>query len=202
MKRSTDQNFLYRARAAWWEDGIPETLSGIGLLLLSGVGLLRAQAPPSRFTWLNVVWILLLFSLILGMKRLILQAKARWSWPRTGYSRPRRWVDLPTVLLILAATSGMFLAVSIGSPPAVGTGMGSFVLFLMVSLYRYARLPRFLWIGLLGGGVAFVLGLQGLPVEWMVHLVLGILGLLFLGSGIPRLYRTLSRPAEREQSHG
>ncbi len=187
------EHTLYRARAAWWEDGIPETLSGLGLVILGLVGWATWSQPSPSPGW-TLLWFGLLIGLSVGMKPLMLRAKSRWSWNRTGYSRPRRELDLTAVFLLLAAMAGVVLAVQASSPLVQGTGLAVFVGCLMGSLYRYARVPRFLVYGLVGGVLALGLGMRGYPGAVSVHLTLMVLGGLFLLSGLPRWWRLRHLP--------
>ncbi len=104
---------LYQARAAWWEDGIPETLSGFSLIILGSLGWAwsHMKGTPTG-SLLQILWALVLLGSILLLKPLILHLKARWSWNRIGYSRPRRELDLPAVLMVLGAMGGVVVAVS------------------------------------------------------------------------------------------
>ncbi len=191
---------LYEARAAWWEDGIPETLSGLTLIILGSLGWAwsHMEGTPTG-SLLKILWALVLLGSILLLKPLMFHLKARWSWDRTGYSLPRRELDLPSVLMILGAMGSVILAVLSLHPLVQSTGIALFVVLLMGSLYRYARLVRFLGYAVLAGTLSLVAGLTGMPPAWNVHLTLAILGGGFLLSGVSRLFRVLKI---REHPHG
>jgi hypothetical protein len=78
-----------RAASYWFVDGLPETLFGLALVVMAGLGSLcgiYAPKPWSKLDWVISYAGLLLYFL---MERRILDfLKARFTYPRTGYVQP------------------------------------------------------------------------------------------------------------------
>lgn len=99
------QKAARQARHYWMADGWAELLIGAGFLIYGG--LLKAGGYWGGIA--AAVWPLVL---VLGGRRLLLAAKARWTAPRSGYvvyRREPRWERLGALLagLLLVALGGV-----------------------------------------------------------------------------------------------
>ena len=189
-----------RARRAWWEDGITEIVSGLGLLILGLLGFQKEMVPESQnLTW-QLAWILWLGVLIVGGNFLIRWLKARYVWPVAGYATPRQdrngqWAGAFFLALIF------LVVVAAWDPLHLGAMIAGLPLFVfLLALHRYTRLRRFLVIGVLALLEGPLLALLSLNAMASLHLILGTVGFLFCLSGLWNWQRFRRR--FREAPHG
>ncbi len=178
------QEMMRRARSAWWEDGITEIVSGLGLLILGFLGFQKEMLPAPRNMGWQLAWTVWLGVFIVGGNLLIRRLKARYVWPVAGYATPRqdrdwRWAGAFFLTLIL------LVVVAAWNPPHFGAAIAGLPLFIfLLALYRYTRLRRFLVIGTLALVEGLVLALFPLNATAALHLILGTIGLFFCFSGL------------------
>lgn len=183
-KREVEQ-WIQKARASWWEDGLAEIVSGLGLTFLGALGLWKERIPASSRGFWDFLWLFLLLTISLGTPYLVRWLKRRWIWPKTGYAHPlgRRW-DPRSVLQFL----GLLLLVGVAtflSPPVLsGILAGLFLFLILYHIARFSGLWRFLFIGLTILALSLIMGALALPLPQAILSLLSATGVLLLISGI------------------
>ncbi len=152
------KRMVRKARASWWDDGIVEMVSGGSLVVIGGVGLLVSRFPDSLF--FKLVWILVLFGLILGGKRVVRWLKSRYVWPEYGYAEPSRKGGAGSLVWVVVAMVALFLSVILFEHPVANFLISLVPFCIFLSVAQYAGLNRFVVFGFLtllaGIGLAFL----------------------------------------------
>lgn len=201
MKKANEiDKTILRTRQYWYEDGLTEVSFGVACLLLALFFYLQVIAPPESTlaTLLNSGMVLVLIGIILLTRYLVNWAKARLTYPRTGFvayqksSGKQRWMAGGLAMLIGAIVAAMTInePASLAWMPAVtGLLIGAAMLYFA---YRLGLL-RFYLLSLaailIGPGLSLA-GIGNLPgLAWFYALF----GLVFLVSGGLTLQSYLKR---------
>jgi hypothetical protein len=180
---------IQRTRRYWYEDGLAELSAG-GLFLAIGFVLWAQGAVPEpspAYAILGIAFpVVVVGGMLLG-RRLIPAAKARLTYPRTGYvtypqpSRRRRLLTGGIAIVVAAAVGAAVLAFP--HPPArlLVLLQGLFLGVLLTILGQ--GLPRFFFLG--GWSAVLGVGLSRLAIseETASGLLYGLVGLALLVSG-------------------
>lgn len=198
MSRPTYPDAMYHARAAWWEDGVPELVGGLGMLLLGLVGRV-AWTPGAPEAWKSV-WMGVLFLTVFFSRFVIRWIKASVTWKRTGYSKPLRKPHAAAWMAIVLAFMG-FLILFLSSWPLVqAMGVVLFLAGVVGSVSWYTRRIRFAVFGVIAALYALLRAFSGLSVELLVHEILILLGVGYTLSGVVQFRRVLSLPVEEDHA--
>ncbi len=191
------ERLVFQARAAWWEDGLAEMVSGIGLVVIGLLGWRKATLPPEASTPWDLAWTLAVLVFAVGGPFVVRWLKARWVWPRTGYAKPRRERSLGVILGFLLAL-GVLALLLVWNPPFLGPLWAGGTMFLLLfSWYRYARVFRFLVIGIVILLLSGILAFLQISAEVALFLTLAFTGLAFLVTGTQAWIRfQKQQPAE------
>ncbi|GEM_PF-4790125 len=135
-----------RARASWWEDGLTEMISGLGILLIGLYGFLMNASTGSIYSLAEKgLFILILLSIFL-VRYLIRRAKEKWVWPFTGYSIPSRSRGIWTTAGVVLALIMIALILLVHDKPVIyEASLSIFVSIVLSSIAIYSGLKRF-WI--------------------------------------------------------
>ena len=203
MKQESLEKWIQKARASWWEDGLTEILSGIGLTLIAISGILKEHTSGRAADFWGFAWVVILVGFSVGGKFLLQWIKRRWIWPRAGYAHPgSQRFDVrvvPELLLILL----VFIALIVWEPPVL-TGLlsGLFIFLVLFRIYRYSRIKRFLGYGILALIGGFILAFVRLSFGDALMSVLGLVGVAQLWGGISQFRRFIKMLRQWEaQAH-
>lgn len=199
-----------RTTQYWFSDGLYELAFGALCLVLALYLLAQALLPKGTLLYSILVISFVLIMLGSGtlLTRLMNVAKARLTYPRTGYiayqSKPRRTRWLSVLLgMCIGALLGFVVVrnlISLSMLPAV-TGIAfAFVMLLFGLRTGLLRFPLIGFIALIIGGA---LSLVGIGDTLGLSIFYGSLGLTFVLSGACTLRSYLhSTTAPQESSHG
>ncbi len=147
------------ARASWWEDGLTEIISGIGVILIGLYGLFSKMAGGSVSRYADILFIVVLLAIIFAVRYLIIWAKRNFVWPHTGYAMPKQNSERVFLWSIVAIALLLFLILLTFYKPELYSFLLSLAVTLFVagvyaSIAIYSQLKRF-WlysaVGLLTG---------------------------------------------------
>ncbi len=174
-----------RARASWWEDGLTEMISGLGILLIGLYGFLMNASTGSIYSLAEKgLFVLILLSIFL-VRYLIRRAKEKWVWPFTGYSIPSRSRGIWTMGgVVLALIMIVLILLAHDKPVIYEASLSIFVSIILSSIAIYSGLKRF-WIY---AAISLITGLisiyMGADSEIFPFVLLTITGAAMTASGI------------------
>ncbi len=176
-----------RARASWWEDGLTETIAGLGILLIGIYGFVMNALSSKAYSLAEKGLFVLILASIFLVRYLIKKAKERWVWPFTGYSIPSRsrgpWL-IGGVVLSMAMMVLIFLTYD--KPPIYELLLSIFVAGIFSSIAIYSGLKRF-WlysaISLITGIVSIYLSVSAEIFPFLLLTSTGIT-MTMLGTGL------------------
>ncbi len=187
-----------KARASWWEDGLTETIAGLGILFIGIYGFVMNALEGEAYSIAEKGLFIVILGSIFLVRYLIKKAKERWVWPFTGYSIPSRsrglWM-IGGVVLSLAMMVLIFLTYD--NPPVYEILLSIFVAIILSNIAIYSGLRRF-WI------YAFVALITGI-VSIFMRLDAEIFPFLLLtvtGTAMAVVGATLYNRFRREVAHG
>ena len=208
MKNETAQ-IQQRVNRYWYSDGIGEMMGGVMFLVLAAYFSLQQYLGDESFVGglLQAGLILLLIGGVYVGRRVINGAKARITYPRTGYVEYHTNIRNAVTMRILAAFTAMiiaslsvFVARRFDSIDAMVAVTGVLVaVILMVKQAWASGLGRFYFLGaasLIFGGA---LSVSGFARGYNLGLFYALMGIAFLISGGLILKRYLNEnplPAE------
>ncbi len=181
---------MQRTRRYWYEDGLGEIAKGAIFFLIGLVLFVPEVVPrdtlPRSFSALALPVIVI--GGILLASRLLAAAKARLTYPRTGYvayQRPTPARRLATVVLAMGI-SGLIAALAVRpeARPFLPIIQGAFLGAVFVYLGCWLGLPRFYVLAAIGilSGVATYLG--GLRFNLSLAVIFMVMGAALILSGI------------------
>ncbi len=173
-----------KVRSSWWADGIPDMVSGIGLLIIGLLTVFQNNLESAYGTIGGVAYYILFLIIILAAQSIIKWAKSRWSWPHTGYAIIKRNITAKDVLIFLGAMVLIGLTLFIQNPLLKGIALGLFAAVIMWGIYTYSGFGRFLWYALTAFISSVVAGLVSSSTDIMVGAMLGATGLVMFLTGI------------------
>ena len=194
------QRWIQKARASWWEDGLAEIMSGLGLIVVGVLGFVKESTNQSPGGFWDFIYLGVLLAVSLGTPHLVRNLKRRWIWPKTGYAEPqgRKW-DLKAFFWFL----GLFLILGVlvlWRPSRLsGVLEGLFFFLILYSIARFSGLRRFLYIGLLSLLLGAALGFSSISPPQGFFLLLSGTGVFLLISGLftwNRFWKTLREPSD------
>ena len=192
MKDETSQ-IEQRLRRYWYKDGIGEMMGGVMFLVLAGYFSLQQYLGDESFISgiLQAGLVLLLIGGVYVGRRVVNSAKARITYPRTGYVEYRTNSRNAVLMRVLAALTAMTVASvsiivvrrfdSIDAMVAV-TGLLVAVIFA-VKQGLTSGLGRFYFMSALSIVLGGVLSVSGLVRGYNLGLFYGLMGLAFVISG-------------------
>jgi hypothetical protein len=183
------QGPIRRTRRYWYEDGLAELAVG-GVFLVIGLLLWAQGAVPegsAAYTILGVAFPVVIIGGMLLVRRLVPAAKARLTYPRTGYvvyphpSRRRRLVTAGIAIAVAAVAGAAVLALP-ETPVRLLVLLQGLLLGVLLTILGQG-LPRFFWLG--GWSAILGVGLSRLatPEETASGLLYGLTGLALVVSG-------------------
>jgi len=153
--------------------------------------------------WLGILVLFIAPLAVIGMLGLMNFARKRWLWRESGMVKPSRWV-VPrrvTVLSFVIIVAGLAFAVLARRQ---GWVEDSFILrmlwvatgwsfgYTLIAMGRELDLPRYIWLGVIGGALSTILLFLDLTFA-QVALVFSLTwGLLLSASGIFTLRRAIA----------
>ena len=192
MKDETSQ-IEQRIKRYWYRDGIGEMMGGVMFLVLAGYFSLQQYLGDESFIGgiLQAGLVLLLIGGVYVGRRVVNSAKARITYPRTGYVEYRTNTRNAVLMRVLAALTAMTVASisiivvrrfdSIDAMVAV-TGLLVAVIFA-VKQGLTSGLGRFYFMSALSIVLGGVLSVSGLVRGYNLGLFYGLMGLAFVISG-------------------
>ncbi len=202
-------HLMRRPRQYWYADGLPEIAIGI-LFLVAGLIFSGQAAVPEHSPWKALSGLALPILIVGGVwltRWLVGAAKARLTYPRTGYVAYPRPSRLRRVLsLALGAVAGGLAAFMLVRATAVTFRLsfllqGLFVGLLMALIGQ--GLVRFYVLGALAAVLGVSLAVAAIPEEPGTGIFYGLLGLALVISGGITLWRYLRQnPLPQEEGHG
>ena len=192
MKDETSQ-IEQRIRRYWYKDGIGEMMGGVMFLVLAAYFSLQQYLGDESFIggMLQAGLVLLLIGGVYVGRRVVNSAKARITYPRTGYVEYRTNSRNAFLMRVLAALTAMTVASvsiivvrrfdSIDAMVAV-TGLLVAVIFA-VKQGLTSGLGRFYFMSALSIVLGGVLSVSGLVRGYNLGLFYGLMGLAFVISG-------------------
>lgn len=190
-----------RVRRYWYVDGFGELVGGGGMCLILAVYFAALQYFGEE-SWLggllNATMAIVLIGGVFLMRRLIDMAKARVTYPRTGYveyAEPRNKI----VMSALAAVAGMLIAMAFvfivrqfdRIDAMVGISGLVVGMILFVKQVWTAKVRRFYLLSALAVTYGTVLAISGLPRGYNLGLFYGLMSISFAISGGLTLKRYL-----------
>ena len=173
-----------KVRGSWWADGIPDIVSGIGLLIIGILTMFR-DAMESAYGAIGGVAYIVSFALIvLAVQYMVKWAKGRWSWPYSGYSIPRRNITLRDVIIFLIAMGMVGIAFFLQNTLLKSIALGLFSAVILVGISLYSGFKRFYWYALVALATSIVSGLLSYSTDVIVGAMLGATGLVMFLTGI------------------
>ncbi|MFZ1548719.1 MAG: hypothetical protein WAT12_16775 [Candidatus Nitrotoga sp.] len=182
-----------RLRRYWYKDGIGEMMGGVMFLVLAAYFSLQQYLGDESFIggMLQAGLVLLLIGGVYVGRRVVNSAKARITYPRTGYVEYRTNSRNAVLMRVLAALTAMTVASvsiivvrrfdSIDAMVAV-TGLLVAVIFA-VKQGLTSGLGRFYFMSALSIVLGGVLSVSGLVRGYNLGLFYGLMGLAFVISG-------------------
>ncbi len=192
MKDETSQ-IEQRVKRYWYSDGIGEMMGGVMFLVLAAYFSLQQYLGDESFIggMLQAGLVLLLIGGVYVGRRVVNSAKARITYPRTGYVEYRTNSRNAVLMRVLAALTAMTVASvsiivvrrfdSIDAMVAV-TGLLVAVIFA-VKQGLTSGLGRFYFMSALSIVLGGVLSVSGLVRGYNLGLFYGLMGLAFVISG-------------------
>lgn len=192
MKDETSQ-IEQRVKRYWYSDGIGEMMGGVMFLVLAVYFSLQQYLGDESFISgiLQAGLVLLLIGGVYVGRRVVNSAKARITYPRTGYVEYRTNSRNAVLMRVLAALTAMTVASvsiivvrrfdSIDAMVAV-TGLLVAVIFA-VKQGLTSGLGRFYFMSALSIVLGGVLSVSGLVRGYNLGLFYGLMGLAFVISG-------------------
>jgi hypothetical protein len=132
-----------RVRASWLEDGLWEILWGIWFLMVSGGAFLiylYKESPALKIAGLAMI-IIGSFTPLLLWRRF----RAKYSWAKGGYSILRHKYSAASGIAIALSLFSFFGYLLVGVH-FKGFLLGMFIFFILLSIYFYSGLKRFVII--------------------------------------------------------
>ncbi len=201
MQLNQIQETEQRIRTYWFEDGWAELVGGVVLMLLGlffvGQGLLPSGSLAQSLFSPGLVLALLAGGL--ATRWVVNAMKTRFTYPRTGYvsyridraHARRRQLIAGGVGAVMAAML-VVVAFQVGSTAWVPAISGLLVGCILI--YMKARLSgvrRFYVLAAFAVVLGFLLSFGNIVLEFRLALFYGLLGLVFVGSGVSQLRRYL-----------
>lgn len=192
MKDETSQ-IEQRVKRYWYSDGIGEMMGGVMFLVLAAYFSLQQYLGDESFIggMLQAGLVLLLIGGVYVGRRVVNSAKARITYPRTGYVEYRTNTRNAVLMRVLAALTAMTVASisiivvrrfdSIDAMVAV-TGLLVAVIFA-VKQGLTSGLGRFYCMSALSIVLGGVLSVSGFARGYNLGLFYGLMGLAFVISG-------------------
>jgi hypothetical protein len=196
-----------------FSDGLRDLQLGLTLLFLGIVEWLIFQpgwirwwlAMKDRFArwgaYAAVLPFVLLLLFLLGTLRVMDALRRRWLWRRSGMVKASTWGLVPTRFQVIAAIISILgIALGIVAQPHLKTD-NLFILRLifsssglsfgitLVGLGIHIRIPRYTWLGMIGGLVSILLLFYPLPFDQTGAGLFGVWGLMLSASGTVVLRR-------------
>ncbi len=180
MEKGRINDIRKRALASWWEDGIVESVAGLGVLVVGGIGLLghllEGRIPP----WSNALMVVVIVATAFAIRRAVLWAKGRWSWPYVGYAVVRGR-NVRRILLAYAPVLAL-IGVAFVFPsylPLVSGVIGGVILLSIALSYGPGRFYFLALLSVLLGVLFQVVGLEGERAAYTILVVLGAIEMVF-----------------------
>ncbi len=176
MNRERINRIRKRAVESWWEDGIVETVAGLGILLIGGIGLLghllEGKVPP----WTYALMVVVIVAIAFAVRKAVIWAKRRWIWPYTGYAvvkgrkmRGMVWAYVSVFVLL----GGAFLFPHY--LPVISGAIGGCILLSIALSYGTRRFYLLALISVLLGVLLQVVGVEGERATYSILVALGVL---------------------------
>jgi hypothetical protein len=207
MKDRLDQ-ITRRARQYWFSDGLGEIGLGLFLLLLGAYFGLQVRLPEGSGlrSLLDSIFILVFLGGFYGVRFLVQAAKARLTYPRTGYvayqrERPETWgrrIFAMLAAMILAGLGILFAALTGSLAWLAGLTGLLFAALILALIAIPIGLLRFYLLALVSAGLGVGLRLAGLGDLVGLAWYYAGMGAAVLVSGLAALglYLHGSRPAQ------
>jgi hypothetical protein len=198
-----------RTKQYFYNDGLTEIAVGIVLLVL-GVYFFGSVALPAGSvlkTWLDAAFVLIIFSGIFIVRRLVRFLKFRITYPRTGYVSYRKKEATPRRRAIAAVTGGIIgaalsvlLAVSPTAKawlPALNGFLLSFAVFLFA---RRTEIARYYILAAVSAVIGLLVALAGVRNVKGISLYYAAFGTAVITSGLVALivYLRSTKPGHGE----
>ncbi len=200
---------LRRPRQYWFADGLPEIAIGC-IFLVTGLLISGQAAAPGGSPWKGLTSLAFPILIVGGMwlaQRLVAAAKARLTYPRTGYvAYPRPSRRRRVLSTVLGAVAGGLAAFMLLTATALTFRLsfllqGLFVGLLMALIGQ--GLVRFYVLGALAAILGISLAVAAIPEEPGTGIFYGLIGLALVISGVITLWRYLRQnPLPQEEGHG
>ena len=192
MKDETSQ-IEQRLRRYWYKDGIGEMMGGVMFLVLAAYFSLQQYLGDESFIsrMLQAGLVLLLIGGVYVGRRVVNSAKARITYPRTGYVEYRTNSGNAVLMRILAAFTAMtvasmsvFVARKFDSIDAMVAVTGVLVaVILMVKQGWGSGLGRFYFLSVASLALGGILSVSGFARGYNLGLFYALMGIAFLISG-------------------
>ena len=192
MKDETSQ-IEQRIKRYWYRDGIGEMMGGVMFLVLAGYFSLQQYLGDESFIGgiLQAGLVLLLIGGVYVGRRVVNSAKARITYPRTGYVEYRTNSVNAVLMRILAAFTAMtvasmsvFVARKFDSIDAMVAVTGVLVaVILMVKQGWGSGLGRFYFLSAASLVFGGILSVSGFARGYNLGLFYALMGIAFLISG-------------------
>lgn len=183
-----------KIRGYWYRDGIGEIAGGFIFLLLGTYFGVTEYLGDDSF-WgglLQAGLIIVLLGLMYIGRRLVHALKTMFVYPRTGFFQYRENEDIRSHRNIVAAVvAGLTAAILVAAStilklenwtPGLTGVLGALILSFIGR--KASSLVRFLIMGIISIILGIVLSLVNLPMGYALGLYYGMMGLVFIASGI------------------
>jgi hypothetical protein len=179
------RELLKGARASWWEDGLTEAVTGLSLLIIGLLGVLKDTSSGRAENILSFIYTFGLLTIIFSAQWIIRLLKRKLVWPWTGYAYPKRQrLDMRFAISFLILLLLLFSVFLLKTERLQGFLSGLFIFTFFSGLARYNGLKRFYIPSLAGllSGIGFSLTGVTFPISF--HLIFVIVGILMGATGI------------------
>ncbi len=192
----------------WMVDGLAEIGLGILCFLLAGGFFILEATPETR--WGNMVFVLIGFAYVLGMRWAIQRTKERDTYPRTGFVEYKSGLENKTAVIIAVVITLFILLVQIifflkdikGIAWSIGVS-GIILVFVFGWVGYYSNIPRFIFLACFCLVVSVFLALMGPGVNLGNAILCLLVGFWLEISGIRTRYNYLqSSPRPPEEENG
>ncbi len=184
-KRVEVDKLIKKARAYWWEDGIVEIFTGLGLIIIAALQVLISNTRGKSALIFSLSWTIFLFLFILFGQKIVKLIKEKLVWSTKGYAKPvndrRTFKNRKWAIFALLCMLGSFI---LYTRPLSSLLISCFVFAIFISIFEYSGLARFAAIAIVNVIAGIIMFVLGYTVVTGVIINLLVTGALLFFTGI------------------
>ncbi len=184
-KRVEVDKLIKKARASWWEDGIVEIFTGLGLIIIAALQVLISNTRGKSALIFSLSWTIFLFLFILFGQKIVKLIKEKLIWSTKGYAKPaKERTTFKNGKWAIFALLCMFGSVVLYTHPVSSLLISCFVFAIFISIFEYSGLTRFAAIAIVNVIAGIIMLVLGYTVVTGVIINLLVTGSLLFFTGI------------------